>query len=306
MKEINYHNYTGRVDDESVKERLHQVIQPWRKHVEGVVSLIGFCSDEGVKRNKGRLGAKQGPSHVKDKLATLAFTEPIFEYGNIMADADLEGSQDCLGTHVSRVIQAKQFPIIIGGGHETLYGHYLGVREAYPDKRLAVINLDAHFDLRKEKPSSGTMFHQILSQDKNIDYYVLGIRPESNTRTLFETAYEYGVKYHTLEEMREESFDIKSIYNELSEYDVVFATLCMDSLQQGIAPGTSAPSPNGFTALEIHRLVRDISKLHNLSSFDISEVAPKLDIDERTSNLAASIIYQIITNIGLYDGNKTD
>ena len=68
----------------------------------------------------------------------------------------------------------------------------------------------------------------------------------------------------------------------------------MDSVQQGVAPGTSAPSPNGFTASEVHELVGSLAKLPNIVSFDISEVAPPLDIDDRTSGLAASLFHRFM------------
>lgn len=306
MKEIEFHEYSGRVDDPEAKERLHQVIEPWKKYTPGVVSLIGFCSDEGVKRNKGRTGQRLGPVHVKNKLAPLNFSKQIFEYGNILADEDLEGSQDCLGTHVARVLEAEQFPIIIGGGHETLYGHYLGVREHFKEQKIAIVNFDVHFDLRKESPSSGTMFHQILSEDNNIDYFVFGIEPANNTQTLFDTAREYNVTYITMDDMRESAMKkFTDTLKQLSNYDIVMGTLCMDSMQQAAAPGTSAPSPNGFTPLEMNKMVRALGRLENLVSFDVSEVNPELDIDERTSNLAASLIYKMIEERGMH-GTRTD
>lgn len=306
MKEIEFHEYTGRVDDPEVKARIHQVIQPWKKYIPGGVSLIGFCSDEGVRRNKGRTGQKLGPVHVKNRLAPLAYEGVLYEYGNIMADEDLDGSQDCLGTHVDRVLEAEQFPIIIGGGHETLYGHYLGVRRHFKDAKIAVVNFDAHFDIREEAPSSGTMFHQILKADKNIDYFVFGIEPASNTRTLFETADKHDVRYLTLDELRSEQFEnYRKILDELKDYDVVFGTLCMDAMQQGVAPGVSAPSANGFTAVEMHEMVGALSQLENLVSFDVSEVNPELDIDDRTSTFAASIVYRLIRERGT-DGTRTD
>lgn len=306
MKEIEFHKYTGRVDDPDKKERLHQVIGTWKKYTPGVISLIGFCSDEGVRRNKGRTGQRLGPVHVKNKLASLNFTKQIFEYGNILADDDLEGSQDCLGTHVSRVLEAEQFPIIIGGGHETLYGHYLGVRAHFQDAKIAIVNFDVHFDLRKESPSSGTMFYQILSEDKNADYFVYGIEPANNTQTLFDTANEYGVTYVTMDNLRENHLlSFEERLEELSRYDVVIGTLCMDSMQQAAAPGTSAPSPNGFTPIEMNQMIRALARMDNLVSFDVSEVNPELDIDERTSNLAAKFIYTMIEERGMH-GTRTD
>ena len=82
-------------------------------------------------------------------------------------------------------------PIILGGGHETAYGHYLGVRNYIgKEAKLGIINIDAHFDLRpyNEQPSSGTMFRQILEQDENSSYLVLGIQRYGNTQALFDKA----------------------------------------------------------------------------------------------------------------------
>ncbi len=294
MKKIEKHHYTGRVDDENTAERLHQVIAPWSEDASpGKPVFIGFCSEEGVHRNKGRLGAKEGPYAVRKKMASLPYIDPVYDYGSIMGDQDLEGSQESLGEHVGEIFSKGQFPLIIGGGHETLYGHYLGVRRQYPEQKVAVVNLDAHFDIRDETPSSGTMFHQILSEDQNIDYFVFGIQPAGNTKTLFDTADRFGVKYALMEEVRHSDI-FESTLAGLDEYDVVFATLCMDSVQQGVAPGTSAPSPNGFTASEVHDLVAGLAKLPNIVSFDISEVAPTLDIDDRTSGLAASLFHRFM------------
>lgn len=294
MKKIKQHDYSGRIDDENKAERFHQVVKPWSEHAEsGKPVFIGFSSEEGVHRNKGRLGAKEGPFKVREKMASLPYTDTVYDYGSVIGDQDLEGGQAALGEEIGKVFDHGQFPLIIGGGHETLYGHYLGVRRKYPDQKIAVVNLDAHFDIRDEAPSSGTMFHQILSEDKNIDYFVFGIQPAGNTKTLFDTADAFGVKYALMEDVRNTGI-FEETLGTLDEYDVVFATLCMDSIQQGTAPGTSAPSPNGFTASEIHSMIASLAKLPNIVSFDISEVAPRLDIDDRTSGLAASLFHRFM------------
>lgn len=294
MKRLKHHEYTGRIDDESRPERFHQVVKHWSEGSgTGRPVFIGFCSEEGVHRNKGRLGAKEGPYKIREKMASLPYTDAVFDYGSIIGEQDLEASQEALGECVAEVFANGQFPMIMGGGHETLYGHYLGVRRQYPDAKVAVVNLDAHFDMRDEAPSSGTMFHQILTEDQNIDYFVFGIQPGGNTKSLFDTADAFGVKYALIEEVRNTGIFEESLES-LEAYDAVFATLCMDSVQQGVAPGTSAPSPNGFTASEVHELVGSLAKLPNIVSFDISEVAPPLDIDDRTSGLAASLFHRFM------------
>lgn len=292
MTQTEKYSYSGRTDNSTVHERIHQVIKEYNGE-SAVPVITGFSSDEGVKRNKGTAGAAEGPFKVREKMSSYAFTDELYDAGTIIGTEDLEQSQQNLGDTIYEIYKNNSFPIIIGGGHETFYGHYLGARQAFSGK-IAIVNLDAHFDLRDERPSSGTMFHQILSADKEVDYYCLGLQPQANTQTLYDTADKFGVQYYSIDEMRNtDAADI--VAKELESYDAVLMTLCMDSLQQGIATGVSAPSPNGYTAIEIHNLVSKFAALQNLKSFDVSEVSPPLDINDQTSAMAASIIYKFLT-----------
>ncbi|MGO1922908.1 MAG: formimidoylglutamase [Jeotgalicoccus sp.] len=292
MKQTEKYSYSGRTDNSTVHERIHQVIKEYNGET-AVPVITGFSSDAGVKRNKGTAGAAEGPFKVREKMSSYAFTDELYDAGTVIGTEDLEQSQQNLGDVTYDIYKNNSFPIIIGGGHETFYGHYLGARKAFSGK-IAIVNLDAHFDLRDETPSSGTMFHQILSADQEVDYYCLGLQPQGNTQTLYDTADKFGVKYYSIDEMRNTAA-ADLVAEELQGYDAVLMTLCMDSLQQGIAPGVSAPSPNGYTAIEIHNLVSKFATLQNLKSFDVSEVSPPLDVNDQTSAMAASIIYKFLT-----------
>ncbi len=72
---------------------------------------------------------------------------------------------------------------LLGGGHDIAYAQYLATRKVYPTQSIGVINIDAHFDTRAEQQStSGTSFRQILEEDENTDYLVLGIAQGGNTK----------------------------------------------------------------------------------------------------------------------------
>ncbi|CAM4333648.1 formimidoylglutamase [Jeotgalicoccus halotolerans] len=292
MNRIEKYNYNGRTDDEAVHERIHQVIKDYNGE-SGVPVITGFSSDEGVKRNKGTVGAAEGPFKVREKMSSYAFMNDLYDFGTIIGTENLEQSQQSLGDAVYEIYKNDSFPIIIGGGHETFYGHYLGGRQAFSGK-IAILNFDAHLDLRDEIPSSGTMFHQILSADQEADYYCLGLQPQGNTKKLYDTADKFGVRYYTIDEVRETDA-IDKVAEQLENYDAVLMTLCMDSIQQSASPGVSAPSPNGYTPLEIHKLISRFATLPNLKSFDVSEVSPPLDINDQTSAMAASIIHKFLS-----------
>ena len=52
--------------------RWHHQVQPLDPESAPGVVLMGLCSDEGVRRNQGRVGAKGGPNAIRQALANQA------------------------------------------------------------------------------------------------------------------------------------------------------------------------------------------------------------------------------------------
>ena len=144
---------------------------PNLKPFEGVnFALIGFKSDKGVYINHGQMGAVEGPQAIRTQLAKLPWhlgrNVRVFDVGDIDGpNRSLEQLQQSLARAVKRLRELNLRPIVLGGGHETAYGHYLGLKSSLePDQDLAVINMDAHFDLRPYDLTglnSGTGFRQM-------------------------------------------------------------------------------------------------------------------------------------------------
>lgn len=304
----NKNNWTGRVDSIDDKEsfRFHQVVKLEDLKVlnnnENAFNIIGFESDEGVRRNKGRVGASQAPDKIKQSLAKLPYNiehAKISDTGNIRCEGtELEAAQNELGEAVTQLFQSSTVPVIIGGGHETLYGHYLGVRNYIgEDASLGIINIDAHFDMRDEAlPSSGTMFKQIMDQDRNADYLCLGIQEFGNTKSLFNTAQIYGCSYVTEEDisMNQYQHTFETIDKFAESHDYILLTLCTDSIASSSAPGVSAASPFGLEPKQVRKLLKYIVAKDNITSFDISEVNPEVDENGKTVKLAALFIAEIL------------
>ena len=57
-------------------------------------------------------------------------TKPLYDIGTVIGTEDLEQSQKDLGNVIYDIYKNNSFPVIIGGGHETFYGHYLGARKS--------------------------------------------------------------------------------------------------------------------------------------------------------------------------------
>lgn len=309
MNKVNESIWTGRVDDveDRASFRYHQVVELTDiEQISGGYAIIGFECEEGVRRNKGRLGAAEAPNALRSGLANLPWRFPadaqLSDVGNIACDGEeLESAQQQLGKAVTAILSKGAKPIILGGGHETLYGHYLGVREAIgKDAKLGIVNIDAHFDLRPydEQPSSGTMFRQILEQDPNASYFVAGIQRYGNTQELFNRADLLGVTYVHEDEMIAGQLEqlMSALDDFMDEHDAVMLTLCTDVLNAAFAPGVSAPSPFGLDPTTVRAIIRKVTGHKKTRSFDICEVNPTLDENGRTVKLGAYFVNEAIAS----------
>jgi len=311
--------WTGRVDDLDDPDsfRMHQVIQLIDlKRIEdtqlnlGVTNfcILGFCSDEGVKRNLGRQGAVNGPEYIRKEFANLPVTfgdlAKIYDAGNIhCVNGDLEHAQEQLAKAVKIILDNNFFPLVLGGGHEVAFGHYNGIVNHLDKKSLVgIINFDAHFDLRpyKKQGSSGTMFSQIADkcscENRKFSYLCLGVQTYGNTISLFKKADSLGVNYILEKDMVEANFqkNMEKVNRFIEAQDHIYVTICSDVFNSAYAPGVSSIQPFGLNPEIILDFLKQIFKSKKLVSFDIAEISPRFDFDNRSAKLAAIVLYAII------------
>lgn len=260
--------------------------------------LHGFAVDEGVRRNKGRVGAQDAPDLIRKNCSNFPVVQLNFklkDFGNITCDGNLESAQNDLAEKVQKVLEKGGKSIVFGGGHEVMFGHYSGIKKAFPDKKIGIINIDAHFDNREIDPqigaSSGTGFWQI-AQEEQIHSLHIGIQKNSNTLKLFDTAHQFGMKYILAEELFFENLPViyQKIEDFIEEVDVLYLTVCMDVFNVSISPGVSALAYNGiFADPTFMHFFRLILKSEKLQALDIAEVNPLFDPQEITARLAATL-----------------
>ena len=269
------------------------------------LTLIGYGCDEGVRRNKGRVGAKDGPDHVRRQWAKLtwhAFDVALHDGGTIVChENELEAAQQKLGEVVYRLLESGYFPLVIGGGHDMSYGHFLGVnKHLQGNQTLGIINFDAHLDLRApvEQGNSGTPFHQIHDQleaaDLDFHYACLGMRTDANSPELIQRARDWNTLVIEREKFLVENWDHIQSQLEMfiSQVDRILLTVDMDGFSSAFAPGVSAASPMGFAPDIVLRCLEYIGKSRKVISMDIAETNPQYDRDDQTAKLAASLIHK--------------
>ncbi|WP_017198998.1 formimidoylglutamase [Arthrobacter sp. M2012083] len=300
--------WTGRFDgDGDEHRRWWQAVAPHEASAAQAASrpavVLGFCSDAGVLRNQGRVGAAAAPAAIRSALGPLAFhlDRDVFDAGDVVVEDDsLEAGQERAGRSIAGLLDAGNLTVVLGGGHETAFASYLGVAgsAAVRGKRLGVLNLDAHFDLRDEPtPSSGTPFLQMAHAEaaagRELHYAVVGISEPNNTRTLFNTAQRLGVKYLLDEQCTPEAVEV-FVADFLAGVDVLYLTIDLDVMPASVAPGVSAPAAYGVPLPVISAVCRQVADSGKLLHLDVAELNPEFDIDSRTAKVAARLINTLL------------
>lgn len=275
------------------------------------IALIGFACDEGVRRNGGRTGTKDGPADLRRACSNLPvhFDEDLIfiDMGDITCKKEaMEDAQTALATLVTMALNKGYQPLIIGGGHEVAYAHYTGINNHIsPADTIGIINFDAHFDLREPVAgvtNSGTGFLQIAndckSAEKPFSYLPIGIQQNSNTKQLYNTAAALGVKFIPASQFSTDKQ--QEIFARIEEFitsvNHIYLTICMDVFSSSVAPGVSAQAYSGlFPDAFFFKVLDKVIESKKLISMDIAEYNPLYDTDQRTAKLVAALAFSMVT-----------
>jgi len=303
--------WRGRTDDGEPGDtrRVFNQVAPFHAQTIGKNTpvIIGFGSDEGVSRNQGRSGAAHAPRELRRALAgsPAKAIETIWDAGDVVCnDGDLESAQAELSHVVNTVLTRGGRPLVFGGGHEVAWGTYCGLRAhlgSASERRLLIINFDAHFDLRQTRPAnSGTPFDQIAcdcaERGVPFDYVCFGISDLANTAALFERARQLNVQYVLDIHMQEAQLAqrLGQLDELIDATDDIYLTIDLDVLPGSTAPGVSAPAVLGVPLSVVEAMIRRIHASGKLRASDIAEYNPSLDQDRRTARAAARLAYRLL------------
>ena len=312
-------NWTGRssADRAYIHENIHLCdLQSGPPPEQGRPApvLLGYATDEGVRRNQGRAGAAEGPGAIRKALGKMPLLRggaaPLWDAGDLSCpDGDLESLQVEFAGMLAGLLKSGYLPLALGGGHDIAYAHFLGLQEGLGgDSRLGILNFDAHFDLRVPLPRghSGSPFLQMAEYSrkagKTFRYGCLGVRKDANPQELWDQAASLEVMVVGREEMAPAG--IGGVLQRLGEFlqplDALYLTIDLDGFSAAYAPGVSAPSPLGFSPEALLPCLDHILESGKLKSMDIAELNPALDRDGQTAVLAASLVHRVLHHPGLF------
>lgn len=290
------------------------------------ITIIGFPMDLG----SGRRGVDMGPSALRiagleSKLEQLGYK--VEDTGDInieimekqkLHDAKLRYLNEILKTskvlaaRVEKVLEQNKFPLCIGGDHSMALGTIAGV-SSYCRKNkltLGVIWIDAHTDMNTDATTPSGNIHGMplaasmgLGNDELVNLYGFApkLKPENcaiiaarsidieerkNIKKLNPSVYTMSdvdkLGIHRI---------ISRVLKQFKEkVDHIHVSFDVDSVDPNFAPGVGTPVPGGLNYREAHSLMESIAECGCMSSLEIAEVNPILDIRNSSAMFAADLI----------------
>lgn len=252
------------------------------------VGLLGIPDDTGIKLNKGRAGANEGPAAFRRALARYGTAHPagrdwpaVYDAGDIQtAGSDARAiaeTHDRVTEAVGALLELGLLPVVIGGGHDLTFPV---VRALAPMcKALEVAYFDPHLDVREEV-GSGMPFRALAEQCSIAALHNFGAAEFVNSREHAAYFTEHNGRVRALREL---DAVFAAPHNDLA------VSLDLDVIDAAYAPGVSAMNPCGWTPREATAAVLAAARCPRVRCFDIMELSPLHDHNDRTARLAAHL-----------------
>lgn len=286
------------------------------------IEILGVCSELGAGTRGSSLGldAIQIASlqydrsfFLRNKVSNLkTVNQLLYKKVEMPYAKRLDGIADMYGRierKVSKTLGKGSFPFIIAGDHSSAGGTIAGIKNAYPNKRLGVIWVDAHADLhspytspsgnvhgmplataihednlecQNNEPENETIWHWNVMKGPNPrvkpeDLVFIGVRStEAPEESIIER---YQIPNFTVPQVREKGIDqvVSQSLEYLKDVDILYLSFDVDSMDPTVSEGTGTPVPGGFTEEEAKEILLGLIADPRLVCFEMVEVNPLLD-----------------------------
>ncbi|MEZ5993150.1 MAG: arginase [Planctomycetota bacterium] len=230
---------------------------------------------------------------------------------------------DALHEHVKRIVKKDAFPLVIGGDHSIAIGTIAGLMAAYKEEEaelrkdepkteltLGVIWIDAHGDLNTPQTSPSGNIHGMpvsvaLGQGPKELTHIGGFAPKVYPNDIVLVGLrdldrqekagilDSGVHAFTMKDIDERGMAAvmrDAINLATRNTDYLHVSFDIDSVDPRIAPGTGTTVFGGLTYREAHLAMEMIAESDALTSLELVEVNPILDVHNQTGQLAVDLI----------------
>lgn len=296
------------------------------KQKQQTITIIGFPMDLG----SGRRGVDMGPSALRiagleTKLEQLGYK--VEDTGDVNIEImekqklhnpklryldEILKTSKVLANRVEKVLEQNKFPLCIGGDHSMAIGTIAGI-SSYCKKNgltLGVIWIDAHTDMNTDDTTPSGNIHGMplaasmgFGNKELVDFYGFApkLKPENcaviGARSI-DVDERLNIKklnpaVYTMSDVDKLGIHriISRVLKQFKEkVDHIHVSFDVDSVDPTFAPGVGTPVPGGLNYREAHLLMEAIAECGCMSSLEVAEVNPILDVHNSSAVFAADLI----------------
>jgi len=242
-------------------------------------------------------GADSGPQAIIDASANMelfdietgseVFRQGIFTAPAVSEKHSPEAMVAAVRERVSGYLEKGKFVVTVGGEHSVSVGSIQAHAARHPG--MAVLQLDAHADLREEYAGSRFNHACVMARVREICPIVqVGIRSldraEQANLTPGSVFWAHDIAGNT--------GWIEAVLARLPAE--CYATIDLDVFDPAIMPSTGTPEPGGLFWYDVTRLLHAVSRHCRVVGFDVAELCPG-NYNRAPDFLAAKLIYKFLS-----------
>jgi formiminoglutamase len=293
--------------------RLAEVAEFWNGDpgslVPGRPVLIGF-PQEGASRP----GCADAPRAIRHWLYRLATWDsesgvdltamPPLDVGDLRPRGNRQEAQDILGQAIGSLLRSGVVPVVLGGGAETTFAHYLGYVAA--GRSVGALSVSADLEVgpaHEERGIPAGAFRRALEHPARPllggQWTCLGAQPHQVSRDHWYYAREKGASVRWYAEVRHSLAEYFTAERDRLSHgsSSLFVTLSASAVREADVPGNSVPSPVGFHGEDVLQCARLAGRSREVASLGLVDVNPRSDRDGQSARWAALLVWNFLIGV---------
>lgn len=247
------------------------------------IAIVGVPDD----RRSPNKGCAEAPDEIRAdlyQLTRLPGKIKIADLGNIKKGRSFDDSLAAVSDIMGYMAESNTLPLIIGGSSTVIPAISKMIKGKFSyatvDSRIDWVNE------RKERDSFNYL-PDIISGNKNlVNLMIVGYQSYLNDPQVINRFRKLNYDMIRIGQVREDIQETEPAFR-----DSALISFDISSVRQSDAPGTFAPSPNGFYGEEVCLLARYAGLSDSLQAAGFFEVNPLLDSRRQTTSMAAQMIW---------------
>lgn len=278
------------------------------------VAIIGVPHNMG----SGRRDASAGPDAMRG-LNTIStpdvqsLVQPlevlsVVDYGNLFTDwLSTERSVKHVADMVAETAGTGAIPMLVGGDTSMLFPGVKGIADAHGAGSFGLLHFSAHPDVENESDhtlSDRQALFRLLDQDivNGSQTVQVGLRGPDVSAESLQRLRDKKVRYHTMAEIQKRGFAnvMKRVLREVDKGpDSFFVSIDVSVIDPAQLIAAGRATANGLGVDEITQAIRYVCAAKDIVGFEITDLAPMLDLSELSVTNANALLNACLVGIAV-------